>query len=329
MTKTAMTQTSASCIAASGTHVGLNGTKRVLTGLVLAVAVMFLCHDAMAVETSISLGSAGNFAVLAGSTVTSTGGTTVAGDVGVWAGSGVTGFAEIPPGGPGTVNGTIHAGDAVSQTAQGDLTTAYNEAAGRTLAPVDVANADLGGRTLVPGLYKSSGTLAITGNLTLDAQGDPNAVFIFQIASSLNTAAGSQVILSGGASAANIYWQVGSSATLGTTTVFKGIILADQSISFATGATLDGRALARIGAVTLDANAITTSNSVIAPVILVSAAEVTGQYTDASGHSVNLATRTITVPTSRNTLFYRIRSDTALTITSISISGGNVMITYN
>jgi Ice-binding-like len=203
------------------------------------------------------LGATADYAVLAGSTVTSINATTVNGDLGVWAGTDVTGFAGIVPGGPGTVNGTIHAGDAAAQIAQGDLTTAYNDAAGRTLAPVDVANADLGGRTLAPGLYKSSGTLAITGNLTLDALGDKNAVWIFQIASSLNTASGSQVILSGRANAANIYWQVGSSATLGTTTVFKGTIMADQSISLATGVTLDGRALARIGAVTMDANTIT------------------------------------------------------------------------
>src|SRR6185369_9300661 len=128
------------------------------------------------------------FAVLAGSTVTSTSGTTVAGDLGVWAGSAVTGFAAIPPGGPGTVNGTIHSGDAVAQAAQGDLTTAYDDAAGRTLDPIDVSNADLGGQTLTPGLYKSTGTLAITGTLVLDAQGDVNGVWIFQVASSLNTA---------------------------------------------------------------------------------------------------------------------------------------------
>jgi hypothetical protein len=208
-------------------------------------------------KAPVVLGTAADYAVLAGSTVTSINATTVNGDLGVWAGTDVTGFAGIVPGGPGTVNGTIHAGDAAAQIAQGDLTTAYNDAAGRTLAPVDVANADLGGRTLAPGLYKSSGTLAITGNLTLDALGDKNAVWIFQIASSLNTATGSQVILSGRANAANIYWQVGSSATLGTTTVFKGTIMADQSISLATGVTLDGRALARIGAVTMDANTIT------------------------------------------------------------------------
>lgn len=208
-------------------------------------------------QSATMLGSAANFAVLAGAEVTSTGNTEVTGDLGVWAGTGVTGFAAIVPGGPGTVSGTIHSGDSVAQIAQGDLTTAYNDAAGRTLAPVDVANADLGGRTLAPGLYKSSGTLFVTGNLTLDAQGDLNAVFIFQVASSFGTASGSQVILSGGAKAANVFWQVGSSAALGTTTAFKGTIMADQSISLATGATLEGRALARIGAVTMDANIIT------------------------------------------------------------------------
>ena len=208
-------------------------------------------------QAGLNLGTAANFAVLAGAAVTSTGNTDVTGDLGVWAGSSVTGIQGIVPGGPGIVHGNIHAGDATAQTAQGDLTTAYNDAAGRTLAPVDVANADLGGRTLAPGLYKSTGTLALTGTVTLDAQGDVNGVWIFQVASSLDTATGSQVILSGGAKASNVFWQVGSSASLGTTTVFKGTIMANQSISLANGATLQGRALAGIASVTMDANVIT------------------------------------------------------------------------
>jgi hypothetical protein len=208
-------------------------------------------------QAGLNLGTAANFAVLAGAAVTSTGNTDVTGDLGVWAGTGVTGFQGIVPGGPGIVHGNIHAGDATAQTAQGDLTTAYNDAAGRTLAPVNVANADLGGRTLAPGLYKSTGTLALTGTLTLDAQGDVNGVWIFQVASSLDTATGSQVILSGGAKASNVFWQVGSSATLGTTTAFKGTIMANQSITLAHGATLDGRALASIASVTMDENVIT------------------------------------------------------------------------
>jgi hypothetical protein len=155
------------------------------------------------------------------------------------------------------VNGAIHAGDSAAAQAQLDLTTAYNDAAGRTVGAVTVAG-NLGGLTLTPGLYKSTSSLEISsGDLTLDAQGDANAVFIFQIASTLTTTSGRQVILSGGAKAANIYWQVGSSATLGTTSVFKGTIMADQSITLSTGATLDGRALARIAAVTMDSNIIT------------------------------------------------------------------------
>jgi hypothetical protein len=135
------------------------------------------------------------------------------------------------------------------------LTIAYNDAAGRTLAPVTVAG-NLGGMTLAPGLYKSTSSLAISsGDLTLDAQGDANAVFIFQMASTLTTTPARAVILIGGAKAANIFWQVGSSATLGTTSSFQGTIMADQSITLNTGATLSGRALARIGAVSLAGNA--------------------------------------------------------------------------
>src|SRR5213082_154658 len=151
----------------------------------------------------------------------------------------------------------IHAGDSAAAQAELDLTTAFNDAKGRTVGAVTVAG-NLGGQTLVPGLYISTSSLEISsGDLTLDAEGDADAVFIFQMASTLTTTAGRQVILSGGAKAANIFWQVGSSATLGTTSVFKGTIMADQSITLTTGATLEGRALARIAAVTMDANTIT------------------------------------------------------------------------
>ena len=238
---------------------GKNRRKGIPMGLVLAAAVLCPRADATGGQAPVELGSAARFAVLAASELTSIPTTAIQGDVGLSpaARSKITGLTPVE------VVGTLFAADdggavAVMLTqAKGDLDTAYNDAAGRTLAPVAVANADLGGRTLAPGLYKSSGTLGLTGNLTLDAQGDPSAVFIFQVASSLQTAPGSQVILSGGANAANVYWQVGASAALATTTIFKGTILADQSITLATGATLDGRALARIAAVTLDASTVT------------------------------------------------------------------------
>jgi hypothetical protein len=140
-------------------------------------------------------------------------------------------------------------------TAQGDLTTAYNNAAGKAGGAALVA--DIGGLTLTPGVYKQSTSLGITGNLTLDGGGDANGFWIFQIGSTLITAAGnSHIILINGANARNVYWQVGSSATLGTNTIFQGTIMAQASITATTGATLNGRALARTGAVTLDSNPV-------------------------------------------------------------------------
>ena len=215
-----------------------------LTALLVCVTFS-VCLEAAA-QTPVALGSAGSFTVLAASTVTSTGPTLIVGNLGVSPGTAVTGF---PPG--AVVSGAIHAADSTAAAAQVDL-TAYNDAAGRT-TPTVVAG-DLGGLTLTPGLYMSTSTLGITGILTLNGQGNPNSVFIFQIASGLTTASSSQIVLQNGAQAANIFWQVGSSAVLGTTSVFEGTILAQASITLTTGASLDGRALARTGAITLDSN---------------------------------------------------------------------------
>ena len=203
-------------------------------------------------QDSIDLGSANAFAILAGSTVTNTGPSIVTGDLGVSPGTGVVGFP------PGILNGAMFTGVAsAAGQAKLDLTAAFNEAAGRSVGPVSLPG-NLSGLTLYPGLYTNSTSVMLSvGNVTLDAQGDSNAVFLFQMGSTLTTGSSTQVVLSGGAKAANVYWQVGTSATLGTTSIFKGNILAQESITLATGATLEGRALTQTAAVTLDASIIT------------------------------------------------------------------------
>ncbi|MHB8491897.1 MAG: ice-binding family protein [Solirubrobacteraceae bacterium] len=208
-----------------------------------SVAIGALVGGAFAAQSPAGLGTAGSFAVLAGSTVTNTGPSTITGDLGVSPGTAVTGFP------PGTVNGSIHAADAVAALAQSDLTTAYNDAASRT--PAVPVSGDLGGLTLTPGVYKASSSIGLTGPLTLDAQGNTSAVFIFQVGSTLTTASASHVNLINGAQACNVFWQIGSSATLGTASVFAGDILALTSISVNNGVTVNGSVLARNGAVTL------------------------------------------------------------------------------
>jgi hypothetical protein len=200
---------------------------------------------------TVSLSGSSNFAVLAGSAITSTGATSITGDLGLSPGSSVGGFP------PAILTGVQHINDQIANQAKLDITTAYNDAAGRISTGIVTLSGNIGGLTLTPGLYKSTSSLAISsGDLTLDAQGNSSAVFIIQIASSLTTTSGRKIILSGGASASNIFWQVGSSATFGTTSVFKGTVIAMQSITMNTGATLDGRILARTGGVTMAGNTI-------------------------------------------------------------------------
>jgi type VI secretion system secreted protein VgrG len=203
-----------------------------------------------------------NFAVLAGSTVTNTDTpTVVTGDLGVSPGSAVTGF---PPG--TVVDGTIHAADAVAAQAQSDLTTLYNSLEG-TACNTDLTGQDLGGKTLTPGVYCFSTSAQLTGTLTLDAQGNPNAVFLFKIGSTLTTASAAAVLLINDASSCGVFWQIGSSATLGTGTLLEGSIVALTSITLNTGAGVTGRLLARNGAVTLDDNhvALCTVGTVLPP----------------------------------------------------------------
>jgi hypothetical protein len=203
----------------------------------------------------VDLSCVSDYAIIAGSTVTNTGPTIVNGDLGLSPGSSVSGFP------PGTViNGSLRINDSKTNSAKLCLTAAYNDAAGRTLDVVVVSDGQLGGKTFEPGLYMSApGSFAIIGSdFTLDAKGNVDAVWIFQMPSStLNVGNGINVILANGAQAKNIFWQVGTSATIGTTAQMKGNILADQSITIETGASLLGRALTRIAAVTLDNNAIT------------------------------------------------------------------------
>ncbi len=204
--------------------------------------------DAFAQQDRVDLGDAGHFTILGFSTVTNTGSTVIVGDLGLWSGTAVTGFP------PGVVTvGTAYITTTEAQNGQTDLALAYNDAAGRP-SPSTVA-ADLGGQTLVPGLYKSaSGAFEITsGNLTLSG----NGVWIFQIASALTVTTGRAMILAGGAQADSVFWQVGSSATLGTGTISYGTIMALASVTLETGATLCGRALAKTAAVTLDDNSVT------------------------------------------------------------------------
>jgi uncharacterized repeat protein (TIGR01451 family) len=232
-----------------------------LAAIVLLAALLTAApfHPALA-ATAPSLGTAQSFAVLGGSTVTNTGPSIIIGDLGLYPGTSITGF---PPG--LVTGGTIHTADAVAQGAQADVTIAYNNLAGQACGTT--ISADLGGMTLTPGVYCSATSMGLTGALTLDAQGDPNAVWVFQMGSTLTTASNSSVVIINGGQQCNVFWQVGSSATLGTTTTFIGNILALTSITLNTGATIEnGRALARNGAVTMDTNNVAISVCGVPPV---------------------------------------------------------------
>jgi hypothetical protein len=215
--------------------------------LACAVFVSLAYIPSQALAQNVSLGSASNFAVLGASTVTNTGPTVVNGDVGLWSGTSITGFP------PGIVNGRTHQTDAVAQQAQSDLTTAYIDAAGRPCGTT-LTGSDLGTvGTLGPGVYCFATSAQLTGTLPLSGAG----VYIFKIGTTLTTASNASVTLSNGASACGVWWQVGSSATLGTTTALAGNILALASITLNTGANVNGRVLAQTGAVTLDSNNVT------------------------------------------------------------------------
>jgi len=205
---------------------------------------------ATAAATMPRFGTEQSFAVLAGSTVTNTGPSVITGNLGVSPGSAITGFP------PGILTGVIHAADAQALQAQTDTTETYVDLASQACSS-DLTGQDLGGKTLVPGVYCFSTSAQLTGALTLDGGGDPSAIWVFKTGSTLTTGSNSSVLLLNGGQPCNLFWQIGSSATLGTGTTFAGNILALTSITLTTGANVSGRALARNGAVTMDSNTVT------------------------------------------------------------------------
>ncbi len=305
----------------------------------LAGAVLFVGHDAAAIQPAVNLGTAGNFAILAKSGVSTVPASAITGDVGVSPidSTAITGFSLILDGSGQFSTATQITGKAYAPdyavptpvnltTAIGDMQTAYTDAAGRSIPDfTELGAGQIGGLTLIPGLYKWGTDVLISSDVTLS--GGPNDVWIFQIAGKIIQANGTKVFLSGGAMARNIFWQAFGDVSLGTTSHFEGIIMAQTSISLATGASINGKLLAQT-AVTLDASTV-TSPAAAAPITLVSAAVATGTFVDAIGQSLNVTTKTFTVTLSGTQQFYRIRAGTALTIKSITLSGGNMVIIYN
>lgn len=233
--------------------------QRHILGIACALAYSGITTQTQA--SSVDLGTAASFSVLGASTVTNTGATTLSGDLGVYPGTAITGFfGTVENDGPGIFGGTSHQGDAAALQAQSDALIAYNFMASLAITQ-DLTGQDLGGLTLTPGVYFFSSSAQLTGGLTLTGGGD----YVFQIGSTLTTASDSFLSLLDGADACDIYWQVGSSTTLGTDTMFAGTIIADQSNTLTTGATLDGRVIALNAAVTLDSNSINTSDCIIVP----------------------------------------------------------------
>ncbi len=226
-----------------------NVTTAVGLLVIAALLALTLARASGAAAVAIPLGAADSFAILAGSGITNTGPTTVTGDIGTYATTSYVGSASV------TQNGTNHAGDSVTQNAKTALVTAYNNAAGQ--GPTSpIVGLTLGGKTLTKGVYNSASTIDLTGTVTLNGEGDTSAVFVIQAGSALTTATSSSVVLINGARSCNVFWQIGSDATLGVSSTFIGTLLVQNNIVLGTGAVVTGRVLASVGAVTLDSNTI-------------------------------------------------------------------------
>jgi hypothetical protein len=290
---------------------GINWKKWFLSGLILTASGMLLCRESKAAQLPVNLGTAGNYVILSKSGISTVPTSAITGDIGVSpiSSTAITGFSLTRSlngqfATSAQVTGKVYAANyreptpANLTTAIGNMQTAYTDAAGRTRPNfTELGAGQIGGLTLVAGLYKWSSDVLISSDVTLS--GGPNDVWIFQIAGVV---------------------------ALGTTSHFEGIIMSKTLISLATGASVNGRLLAQT-AVTLQGNVVTTPGSATTPT-LVSAAVATGPYLDAIGQSLNLAANTFTVPLSGGTQFYRIRSGTVVSITGITFTGGNVVITY-
>jgi hypothetical protein len=297
-------------------------------GVVGILALAIGIPDAGASQAAVDLGTAAPFAVLAGTTVTNTGASVISGDVGVSTGSAITGF---PP--AIVIGGSLHANDAVAIQAKSDLTTAYTTTAG--LPSTQTISADLGGTELVSGVYKAPSSMGLTGTVTLNGQGDADSVFIFQAGSTLTANVGSTVALVNGAQACNVFWQVGSSATIYSSTTFAGTVMASVSITLGTGASVAGRVLAGSGAVTLNDNLITvptcadtTPTTTVTPVTTVGSSPTTptttatGAPTAASGTTPAPPTVTGITPTTGPA-----SGGTTVTITGTGFVPGGTTVT--
>jgi hypothetical protein len=308
-----------------------------------ALTALLPLHAATAAQLPVGLGASGNYAILAKSGISTVPTSAVSGNMGVSPidSTAITGFSLLLDSttqfstSPQVV-GKIYASDysgptsANLTTAVSDMETAFADAAGRTLPNhTELGSGNIGGLTLSPGLYKWGTGVTIPTDVTLT--GGSNEVWVFQIAGDLTIANGQKVVLSGGAQARNIFWQVsgGSGADFGTSSHFEGILLTSKAINLRTGTSVNGRLLAQT-AVTLDSASVTSpSPSTATTIALQSAVLVTGQFADSAGQTVDLSAKSINVPKTGNTVFYRIRSDTPITIRTVTVSGGSVVISYN
>ncbi len=300
--------------------------------------MLWLCQHATAAQAPVNLGSAANFVILAKSGISTVPPSMITGNIGVSPinSTAITGFSlSLTAGSPfatsAQVTGDVYAPDYAAPTpvnlttAVGDMQTAYTDAAGRSTPDfTELGSGQIGGLTLIPGLYKWSTDVLISSDVILS--GGPNDVWIFQIAGKITQTNGAKMHLTGGALAANVFWQAFGAVSIGTTAHFEGNIMAQTSINLGTGASINGRLLAQT-AVTLESSTVTAPAAATASVVI-SAGVVTGPYFDAIGQSINLTAKTITVPWLSGTQFYQVRSVTALKITNLLVSGANVVLSY-